>query len=75
MAGLDFSEDGREIAAMSSSHINDPEHWRQRAQDMRKLAQDVNDSAAKQTMLRIAADYDRLAERASLRSDGGKHVR
>ena len=60
---------------MSSSHINDPEHWRQRAQDMRRLAQDVNDSAAKQTMLRIAADYDRLAERASLRSDGGKHVR
>ncbi len=60
---------------MSGSHINDPEHWRQRAQDMRKLAQDVNDGAAKQTMLRIAADYDRLAERASLRSDGGKNLR
>jgi hypothetical protein len=58
---------------MSASHINDPEHWRQRAQEMRKLAEDIKDSPARQTMLRIAADYDRLAERAELRSDGGKN--
>jgi hypothetical protein len=58
---------------MSTSHINDPEHWRQRAQEMRKLAEDIKDSAARQTMLRIAADYDRLAERAELRTDGGKN--
>jgi hypothetical protein len=57
---------------MGASHINDPEHWRQRARDMRKLAEGVKDDAARQTMLRIAADYDRLAERAELRSDGGR---
>jgi hypothetical protein len=57
---------------MSESHFNDPAHWRERAADMRKLAEGVNDSGAKETMLRIAADYNRLAERADLRM-GGKY--
>jgi hypothetical protein len=58
---------------MTASHINDPQHWRERAAEMRKLAEDVTDSAAsaaKETMLRIAADYDKLAERADLRTGG-----
>jgi hypothetical protein len=53
-----------------SSAINDPEHWRQRAQEMRDLAAEVNDPLFKQTMLRIAADYDRLATRAEERARG-----
>jgi hypothetical protein len=53
-----------------SSAINDPEHWRQRAQEMRDLAVEVNDPLFKQTMLRIAADYDRLATRAEERARG-----
>ena len=55
---------------MPASYINDPGHWRERAAEMRKLAEDVTDSAAKETMLRIAADYDKLAERADLRTGG-----
>ena len=55
---------------MPVSVINDPQHWHERAAEMRKLAEDVNDSAAKETMLRIATDYDRLAERADLRRGG-----
>ena len=54
-------------------YINDPGHWLDRAEEMRELAQDVKDEAARQTMLRLAQDYDRLAERAELRSDGGTH--
>jgi hypothetical protein len=53
-------------------YINDPGHWRDRAEEMRALAKDVKDEAAKETMLRLAKDYDRLAERADKRSDGGK---
>jgi hypothetical protein len=53
---------------MSSSFINDPQHWRERAAEMRKLADSMQDSASKQTMLRMAADYDRLAERAEART-------
>jgi hypothetical protein len=50
--------------------ITDPEHWRQRAQEMRDLAAEVQDPLFKQTMLRIAADYDRLATRAEERTRG-----
>jgi hypothetical protein len=57
---------------MTSSKVNDPEHWRDRAKEMRTLAQDMNDSDTKNTMLRIAAEYDHLAKRAEARSSGLK---
>jgi len=37
---------------------------------LRVLAEQTKDEGAKQRMLRIAADYDRLAERALARADG-----
>jgi N-acetylmuramoyl-L-alanine amidase len=46
--------------------FNDPEHWRNRAERARSLADQMNDEAFKQMMLRTAADYDRLAERVAL---------
>jgi hypothetical protein len=49
---------------MFASFINDPEHWLQRAEQMRILADEIHDEQAKKTMLRIANDYGRLAERA-----------
>jgi hypothetical protein len=47
--------------------INDPKHWRQRAEEARVHAEDVFDPEAKKTMLRIAEDYEKLAERAEQR--------
>jgi len=50
-------------------YINNPHHWRARAQEMRVLAEDLKDDHARQTMLQLARAYDYyLAERAEKRS-------
>ncbi len=49
-------------------YINDPSHWRQRATEMRKMAEEAADPTAKDSMLKIAVEYDRLAERAAKRA-------
>jgi hypothetical protein len=48
--------------------VNDPEHWRDRAREKRALAERLRNELAKQTMLRIANEFDRLAEQAEERS-------
>ncbi len=53
---------------MSASFINNPEHWRKRAEEMRVLAEQMADEQSRITMLRIASDYERLATRAEQRS-------
>jgi len=52
------------------SYVNDPAHWRQRAQEARTIADQLTDLQAKAAMLRIADDYERLAERAAARAVG-----
>jgi hypothetical protein len=42
-----------------ATSFNDPEHWRNRAEEARTLAGQMSDEASKQTMLRIAADHER----------------
>ena len=45
--------------------MSDPKHlWRDKAEEARLLAHDMKDPEARQAMLRIAKDYDHLAERA-----------
>jgi molecular chaperone GrpE (heat shock protein) len=47
--------------------INDPKHWRERAEEARTVADQVTDDKSKQSMLRIAKDYEELAKRAERR--------
>ena len=52
------------------SYINDPKHWRYRAEEARAMAESMTDPEAKQSMLDVAADYERLAKRAEDRAGG-----
>ena len=52
---------------MTKIPINDPKHWHERAKVVRTVAEEINDEKAKQSMLRIAKDYEELATRAERR--------
>jgi hypothetical protein len=49
------------------SLLDNPKHWRERAEAARTVADQVEDPAAKTMMLNIANSYDRLAQRAEQR--------
>ena len=54
-------------------HFNDPQHWRERAEESRALAEQMQDEVSRTMMLKIADDYDKLAVRAAIRViDGAK---
>ena len=40
--------------------VTDPEHWRERAEDIRVTASSLHDADAKARMLRVADGYDAL---------------
>jgi len=44
-------------------------HWRERAEEARTLADQMNDGDARRSMLTIAAEYDKLAERVEKRAE------
>jgi hypothetical protein len=48
--------------------FDNPQHWRDRAEEIRLLAEDMKDKQSIETMLRIALDYDHLAKRAEKRA-------
>jgi hypothetical protein len=45
---------------LTMGFITDPEHWRQRAEDMRLTARSLMDENAKARMLKIAEGYEAL---------------
>lgn len=53
------------------SYLNDPKHWRDRADETRAEAEECWREETRQRMLRIADEYERLADLAAerLRSD------
>jgi hypothetical protein len=56
---------------MALNHVNDvKKHWRDRAAEMFVLSTMMKDTEARAIMVRLADDYDKLAERAEQRSNG-----
>jgi molecular chaperone GrpE (heat shock protein) len=49
---------------MSTLHWHNARNWRMRAEEIRTLTEHMSDAVAKEIMLRIAKDYDKLAKRA-----------
>jgi hypothetical protein len=53
---------------MTARHVNDVKHWRERAAQMRALADWMEDAETQRMMLKLANDYDKLADRAESRA-------
>jgi hypothetical protein len=54
---------------MTNAHIlDDPQHCLDRAEEMRRLAEDMREPETRRMMLSIAEGYDKLAERAKERA-------
>jgi len=49
------------------SQVNDPRYWRSRAEEARTIADEMKHGNTKEIMLRIADDYERIAEMTEAR--------
>ena len=53
---------------MAETHIlDDPKHWRDRAEKVRSLADGMNDPETRRRLASVADDYEKLAKRAEER--------
>ena len=59
---------------MTLQGLNDSKHWRDRAAEMRVLSAEMKDFEARTLMLKLANDYDKLADRAEDRARGATLV-
>ena len=53
---------------MAHQSINDAKYWRDRTSEMRVLSDEMKDPQAQRMMLKLANDYDKLADRAEDRA-------
>ena len=53
---------------MDLQGINDAKHWRDRAAAMRVPSDEIKDPEAQRMMLKLANDYDKIADRAEDRA-------
>jgi hypothetical protein len=59
---------------MPARYVSDPKHWRDRAAQMRALSDWMKDDETKATVLKLADEYDRLAERRDTRYPFSIHL-
>jgi len=53
-------------------HLDDPEYWRDRAQQVRALTGQISNLKARDAILAIAAEYELIADRAQERARRGR---
>ena len=61
------------LLPMKQLPINDPAYWRERAEEARRIAEQLADAVAKDMMLDIARSYDNLAKIAEERRPSSAH--
>ena len=52
------------VRSMLWAHLDDPQYWRERADEARYVAQYLIDPMSREMAFEIAVTYDRLAQRA-----------
>jgi hypothetical protein len=55
-----------------ASYVDNPKHWRDRAEEARVQAEQMSTEDTRRMMLQIAVDYDHMAERAVQRIAEGR---
>jgi hypothetical protein len=56
------------VSDQYTERLNDPQYWRNRAEEVRTIADGMSDNTAKETLLDIAEKYDVLARLAAQRA-------
>ena len=54
----------KNITPPDPKRLDDPKHWRDKAEEARAKAEEMADAEARDTMERVAEEYEELAHRA-----------
>ena len=57
---------------MSTERLNNPNNWRKRGEEIRRFADETENPHMKAQLLKLAADYEHLAQKAEERAGGTK---
>jgi hypothetical protein len=62
-----MNDDTRKATPPSSKRLNDPDYWLSRAEEARAIAGQMKHSDTRASMLRVAQQYEELAQKAERR--------
>ena len=54
------------------AHVDDPDYWHKRAEEMRTIADEMTHKETKTVILRIAQEYDWIADLTAARLSRGR---